>query len=412
MKKKVLSFLFLLLLSAMLNAASIIGEKPENPFPSVENLAYFDFLNGDDSYKDYQFNILVTKEGDDLYTQFGHCGLEVITPNGSHFVCDWGVFIFGYDFYFNFMKGKLFYRMKISPLSYSLRKSAREERDLERLPLIVSDNAKRPLVDFIEYNNLPENTTYLYDFYFDNCATRIRDIYNATTNDDFKLWAEGQDTGLTLRQLSNTHLSSRPLTLWVLNYLEGNMVDEKASLYDALFLPMYLEDAIARYQGNEPVNIASYKERGGALEYTPVLPTLFSILLSALFLFAFKKSRRFYSLLLFILSLFLFALSSVLTFLMFFSMHSCTYFNENLIVLNPTVFFVTISSFRTILKKERSLYRVKCYFILLSIISVLLLALKLILPNVFYQDNLEIVIPLLVFFLFQALTLRKEKPRS
>ncbi|MCR5731856.1 MAG: DUF4105 domain-containing protein [Sphaerochaetaceae bacterium] len=412
MKKKILTILIFLLVSISAYCASIIGNMPEDPFPSEENLAQFDFDSGDKSYSEYQFNLLMTDKGEKLYTHFGHCGLEVITPRGSHYVCDWGVFYFTNGFYYNFVRGRLFYLMKISTLNRSLRKSEIEKRSLLRLPLNIPDQAKENLVKFLDYNNLPEKNTYLYDMYYDNCSTRIRDLYNATTGGDFKAWAEKQDTGLTLRQVSNSYLIDKPLEFWVLNYLQGNKVDKRANRYDAMLVPFCLEDAIADYQNNSSEFITSYEAHDSKIKYHPILPSLVAIILSSIFVFLFKKSRRAWAILMFLFSLVLTILSLVLTFFMFFSLHWYTYFNENYIVLNPTIIIILMTSLLTIFRKNRNLYKAKRYFLLFSFVSVLLLIIKLILPGIFYQDNLEIIIPILIFFISQSYALRKEKPHS
>lgn len=408
MFRKLAAIAIVLLISALLSATSVLNNPPEDPFPVEENLALYDFDKDENRMSGFRFSLLTTEKGDEVYTLFGHSGLQLTTPDGISRTYDWGVFDFGKGFYINFMRGRLYYLMLVSSYDRSLFKSEFEGRTLRSLPLEIPERAKRDMIAYLNRNSLPENSTYLYDFYLDNCATRVRDLYNAATGDDFRHWAEGIRTGLTIRQLAEECMRDDFAANWTINFIQGKRIDREANLYEACFLPSYLEKAISKYQGNEPVTIVQGRsEKQSASNYI-YQATLISITAVIILYFAFRISRRLWGLLAFTISLILLLLSLVLFILMFFSYHWSTFFNENILILNPSIILLSVLSFSVMLRPKTSLSIIGRYCIVSSSITLLLLILKLVLHFLFVQDNLAVIIPLLVFYLGQAFILRKE----
>ena len=72
-------------------------------------------------------------------------------------------------------------------------------RSVEEYTLDLTPEAKFQILEFLKHNALEENNTYLYHFYKDNCATRLRDIIDAATGGDFQKWAKGRETEGTYR---------------------------------------------------------------------------------------------------------------------------------------------------------------------------------------------------------------------
>ncbi len=404
----------LVLLAAVLSiftplfATSVINNPPEDPFPIEENLALYDFSGDESKMASFHFSLLTTDKGDEIYTLFGHSGLELVTPDGVSRTYDWGVFDFGRGFYLNFMRGRLYYLMIVSSYERSIFKSEFEGRRLRSMRLNIPDKAKRDVIAYLNRNALPENSTYLYDFYYDNCATRVRDLYNATTGDDFRLWAESIPTGMTIRELAEECMRSSFVANWTVNFIQGKLIDREANLYEACFLPAYLERAIAQYQGTEPeILVKGRAEKESKANYL-YQATLLSVIVALLLFVSFRISRRLWGLLSFVVTLVLTIYSIGLFILMFCSYHWSCFYNENILFINPSMVLLAVISLLTVFRPRTSLSIARKYCIVFASVEIILLLLKIVLHSVFAQANLAVIIPLLVFYLGQAYTLRKE----
>ncbi len=401
-----------LFISITLSATSIMDNPPADPFPIEENVSLYDFDGNEEKMEDFRFALLTTDKGDEIYTLFGHSGLELTTPDGRSRTYDWGVFDFENGFYLNFIRGRLYYIMNITGFENSIFKSEFEGRTLRRMDLLIPETSKRDLIAYLNRNALAENRTYLYDFYLDNCATRVRDLYNATTHDGFRNWAEKIETGKTIRDLTIECMRDNFPVNWFINSIQGRSIDSKVNLYEACFLPSYLEMAISSYQGTEPQLLVEGKKAEAKEGSYLLQATLVSILVTALLFLSYRLSRRLWALLTLILSLGLLFLSLVFTVLMFCSYHWSSFFNENLIFINPSMILVTAVSIITVFRPGTSLVAVRRYFTALSLAIVILLILKLLLHTILFQANLPVILPMLILYLGQAYTLRKEKPLS
>jgi hypothetical protein len=91
----------------------------------------------------------------------------------------------------------------------------------------------------LDINILPENRQYLYDHYYDNCATRVRDLIDLMV--DGRLRASTQDPSpLTLREQSTRHSQHSFLMDLLLMFLMSDFVDGETRQWDDMFLPAEL----------------------------------------------------------------------------------------------------------------------------------------------------------------------------
>ena len=102
--------------------------------------------------------------------------------------------------------------------------------------------AKQKLYDALAENYKIENRFYRYNYFFDNCATRLRDqiAKNAGSNLLFK-----SHKTYTFRQLVNMHTQTWPWTRVGIGILLGWQADRSATLNETMFLPMFLRDRFA-----------------------------------------------------------------------------------------------------------------------------------------------------------------------
>jgi hypothetical protein len=107
------------------------------------------------------------------------------------------------------------------------------------------------MAEYLNWNAEPANRAYKYDFFFDNCATRIRDIFPETVSKDFKYGHVLPNVKhYTFRDIINEHFYT---TLWErfgINILLGSRIDKVMTDRDIMFLPQYLSNGVKTATAN------------------------------------------------------------------------------------------------------------------------------------------------------------------
>jgi hypothetical protein len=125
-----------------------------------------------------RISLITCSPGTELYSTFGHSALRVTDKsNGTDIIFNYGVFNFyDPDFYAKFVRGKLLYYLDQQNFTDFLQDYASENRSVSEQVLSMNCMEKKEMQQFLFTNLRPENKTYKYDFLFDNCTTRLRDL--------------------------------------------------------------------------------------------------------------------------------------------------------------------------------------------------------------------------------------------
>jgi len=196
-------------------------------------------------------SLLTCSAGQELYSAFGHSALYVHDPvKRLDLIYNYGTFSFNTpNFYGKFLQGKLNYRLSRQRLKQFKYEYELEHRAVVAQELRLSQTQKQAVFEFLQKNYLPDNRYYLYDFFFDNCATRIYHAINNTLADSvqFKQHIEGQAP--TFRQLINESTAyQNPWANFGMNIILGSVVDREATYTERTFLPKYLSQAFSEAQ--------------------------------------------------------------------------------------------------------------------------------------------------------------------
>jgi len=196
-----------------------------------------------------EISLLTCDAGQDLYAAFGHSAIRIQDPiQGIDETYNYGTFDFDTPgFYAKFMQGKLKYKMDKDSFRrfhyvYNVRQRTVVQQTLE-----LDSTAKQQLFDLLEVNYLPQNRYYLYDFFFDNCSTRIRDIIEDETGEVRYPLGESR---YTFREMIQLYLNDMPWSDFGIDLALGMPCDAPASAYDEMFLPDFLHDATNATQLN------------------------------------------------------------------------------------------------------------------------------------------------------------------
>ena len=199
----------------------------------------------------------------ELYSAFGHSGIRFWDPsNGIDYFYNYGIFDFDQpNFYLNFLHGKLLY--KVGKYNY---KSAEafyksQNRFIKEQILDIDDNDKMLLFKYLEENVQPENSSYLYNYIFNNCATKIRDVLFSVFQERVEFKSEGE--GMSFRSLMDLYLKKNEWGDLGIDICLGSSIDVEASNLDQMYLPDYL------FTGLEIATLDNKKLVNETLTYIP-----------------------------------------------------------------------------------------------------------------------------------------------
>ncbi len=204
-----------------------------------------------------RISILTCGVGDELYSSFGHTGVRIIdSTKHSDEVYNYGTFNFGDpDFYTKFTLGKLPYYLDKSSYHDFMYTYVEEKRSVKEQVLDFTPEQKKATIDYLEHNLKPENREYKYDFLFDNCATRVRDIFPKVLGTEFYFGDILSNKKIRYRDILNQYLISKHWERFGINLLLGSKVDSLMTDEGSMFLPDFIHKGLvhAKYRGKHVV---------------------------------------------------------------------------------------------------------------------------------------------------------------
>ncbi|TDQ25514.1 lipoprotein N-acyltransferase Lnb domain-containing protein [Tenacibaculum caenipelagi] len=192
-----------------------------------------------------QISIITSGPGEALYEKFGHTAIRVKDPVLQlDLIYNYGIFDFDDpNFYLNFTKGFMKYKLARYPFYLSLKSSQEDERWVKEQILNLTQQQKNEFFQFLETNAEPENASYFYDPFFDNCATRPRDIVQKVAGDNLIFKDDFVSESLSLRQLMNKEINPNTWGSLGINIALGSRLDKTATPIEYLYLPDYVFEA-------------------------------------------------------------------------------------------------------------------------------------------------------------------------
>jgi len=183
-------------------------------------------------------SMVTISPGPSIHARFGHTALRVWDPvTGYDVLYNYGTFDFDPLFVFRFAYGQLDYMLTAVDFSRAvLFYEHGEKRSVVTQLLRLPPEDVLAIAQFLERNALPENRTYRYDFLFDNCATRPRDVLEAHLGERLRIaWPETSPG--TFRILLAPYLAGAPALKTGIDLILGMPVDREATHPETAFLP-------------------------------------------------------------------------------------------------------------------------------------------------------------------------------
>ena len=207
-----------------------------------------------------EVSILTCAPGNELYSLFGHTAIRINDPRHQiDRVYNYGTFDFSTPhFYLKYARGLLPYQLTVQKFSHFIYNYQLEERTVYAQTIRLDSLEKQRIFDLLEENLLPQNRYYLYNFLFDNCTTRSRDILLKSLPDSVA-W-NMPDVNKNFWNLLDEYLQASPWVQWGIHTILGQRGNRTATTFQYMFLPDYLMYGLknARYDGQllaEPAEV-------------------------------------------------------------------------------------------------------------------------------------------------------------
>lgn len=190
-----------------------------------------------------RITLLTCSPGEELYSTFGHTAIRVQdVASGTDEVYNYGMFAFSPDFYIKFIRGKLLYSLAIETYPDFLYTYQYESRSVVEQELLLNCTQEQALWSALRENARPENRDYRYDFLFDNCTTRARDMIARYAGKGLQWRNILPAEAPSFRDMLHTYLDrgGQDWSKLGIDLLLGARLDRKVSNQEAMFLPDYL----------------------------------------------------------------------------------------------------------------------------------------------------------------------------
>lgn len=328
------------LLLVMLLSATVRAEQPK-----VVGVEYFDSV---------EVSLLTCAPHEEVYSLYGHTALRWHDLHtGDDLAFNWGIFNFKKPFFVvRFVFGLTDYELGITPFepfaAYYRRWGAMVTEQVLNLTSAEKSRLQKLLAD----NYLPENRVYRYNYFYDNCSTRPRDIIERCLDGKVE-YKQRQDYELTFRQMIHEKTKHHEWATEGNDLLLGLRADLKTSRQEQEFLPenlLYDFDR-AQIRGNDgAVRPLVVNRRMAVQPGVQVIERDFvmspievgvALLIVSLLVFAVEWRRRHIFIIWDVVLMALTGLAGCVLFVMLFSQHPCTTTNLQVLLLNPLhVFFI------------------------------------------------------------------------
>ncbi|WP_194976208.1 Lnb N-terminal periplasmic domain-containing protein [Aquiflexum lacus] len=298
--------------------------------------------------QEYQISLLTCDPGDELYSAFGHSAIRVFDKSsGQDFVFNYGTFDFNVPFFYvKFTQRTLDYMLSLTSYDRFLVEYNYNQRGVREQVLDLSPEQTNKMVEFLKVNYLPVNRFYRYDFFYDNCATRIRDAMEEVLGKQLDWNEDPVAEQKTFRNMIDEYVYRLAWADFGIDLALGSVIDVKAKEREKQFLPDYMEAAFGRaiIIGDGPTRplvkennvIMEFPERSSELDlFNPyTLWWLFAIIIMILTYLGFKRKKLFKGFDIAFFSV-LGLLGLLIVLLWFFTFHSQTKYNWNILWAFP-----------------------------------------------------------------------------
>lgn len=303
-----------------------------------------------------QISLLTCSPGKEVWAQYGHTAIRYYDKeSGEDLAINYGIFSLDQTYFIpRFVLGMTDYRMGVQPMDMFLAQYSYEGRGVIEQVLNLSAEDKEVIYKALQENMKPENVVYRYNYFFDNCTTRARDML--VNHLHGKVVYPPAEEDATFRSMIHKWNNKYEWSQFGEDLLLGVNADRKTTKSEQQFLPENLRSDFdkARYNGKPLVketNVLLDAETEVAEPVFPLSPLsialIFAVISLVMMLFSYRRQQVYWA---WDLALMLTSgLMGIIFFVMIFSQHPCVSLNFILLFFNPLPLFFLYS---TIKKKK------------------------------------------------------------
>ncbi len=322
-------------------------------------------------------SLLTCSPGDDFYESYGHSALRVKDPiNDFDLVYNYGTFSFSDDFILNFIKGKLTYWVNPENYLRFRRQYDFEKRSIYEQILDFSPSQKQSIYDYLAENSKKENRYYQYEFRYNNCSSKLRDVIEASTGIQF---SNTEKTNESFRDMIDSYVNKAKWYDFGTDLLLGATLDKKVTISESMFLPDYLMNVMEETKVNGKPLVKEkrtvldngynfYTEGKNANIFSPSL--VFWLLLLVFFLFKIYYKGKLPHVFSFLYLTILGLAGWFMVYLWFFTLHTSTLWNLNVLWAIPFHFPMAFFVFMKYKPKWVAHYFFFCRVILIAFLII------------------------------------------
>jgi putative membrane protein len=303
-----------------------------------------------------QISLLTCSPGKEVWAQYGHTAIRYYDKeSGEDLAINYGIFSLDQTYFIpRFVLGMTDYRMGVQPMDMFLAQYSYEGRGVVEQVLNLSAEDKEVIYKALQENMKPENVVYRYNYFFDNCTTRARDML--VNHLHGKVVYPPAEEDATFRSMIHKWNNKYEWSQFGEDLLLGVNADRKTTKSEQQFLPENLRSDFdkAKYNGKPLVKETNVLLDAETEVVEPVFPLsplsvalIFAVISLVMMLFSYRRQQVYWA---WDLALMLTSgLMGIIFFVMIFSQHPCVSLNFILLFFNPLPLFFLYS---TIKKKK------------------------------------------------------------
>ncbi len=332
--------------------------------------------------QEVQISLLTCDPGNELYSSFGHSAIRVKQEGGQDLVFNFGTFDFDTpNFYGKFTTGKLNYMLSLTTFDRFIFEYDYFQRAMREQVLDLNPTQKQEIIQQLNTLYDPANRFYKYDFFFNNCATKVRDVFETVLGKQLIWNYPSEHEEKTFRNLIDEYVFPLPWADLGIDLALGSVIDRNATEREKQYLPDYMEQAFANatIEGDGPTRPLVKESRvildfpNNLEPYGPINPYLIfwllAIVVGALTFWGNRTDRLFNGIDVGLFTL-LGLLGVLVTFLWFFTDHSATKWNWNILWAFPGHLVLAVGLFKK--SKEKWIQTYLLAVLILTVMALLI----------------------------------------
>lgn len=310
-------------------------------------------------YDSVEVSLLTCQPHEEIYSLYGHTALRYHDlKRNEDWAFNYGIFNFhAPHFVLRFVFGLTDYELGVIPTDIFKQEYRRFGSQVTEQVLNLTNEEKHAIHKALYENYRPENRVYRYNYFYDNCTTRARDMVERNINGQVR-YQDNPDYEATYREMVRECTMAHPWATWGNDFLLGIKADLKTDQRQQEFLPNNLLHDFARAQiiRTDGRYVPLVKETRQIVpsgvqiveQDFPLTPTECAIILLiiSLLVFAYEWKKRqtlkWWDILLMTMQ----GLMGLVLFVMIFSQHPTTSINLQILLFNPLPLFYIYNMYR------------------------------------------------------------------